>query len=83
MGKEWKEKMAELIEEEQAELKALGKVVNALAKYADRDNWGYYDESGCPKGIGSSTDSCFIGPEIAEEALDELADRMEVYHDGD
>lgn len=43
----------------------------ALGKYADADNWGYYDESGCPKGHGRNTDACFIGPEVARAALTE------------
>jgi len=45
------------------------KLREALTQYADRENWGYYDDSGCPKGYGHYTDVCFIGPEIAEEAL--------------
>lgn len=53
-----------------AELDAeLAEVREVVEKYADRDNWGYYDESGCPKGYGINTDACFLGPEAAEAAL--------------
>ena len=45
-------------------------LVAALKKYADRENWGYYDESGCPKGYGKYTDACFVGPEVAEEVIE-------------
>ena len=44
-------------------------LVDALKEYANRKNWGYYDQSGCPKGHGDYTDACFVGPEKAEEAL--------------
>jgi len=44
-------------------------LVEALEKYADRNNWGYLDGSGCPKGIGRYTDACFIGLEPADQAL--------------
>ncbi len=44
-------------------------LVDALKEYADRDNWGCYDQSGCPKGEGIYTDACFVGPEVAEEAI--------------
>lgn len=40
-----------------------------LKVYADKNNWGYYDESGCPKGKGKYTDACFIGPEPAIEGV--------------
>jgi len=42
----------------------------ALRQYADRKNWGYYDSSGCMKGFASYTEACFIGPEVAEKALE-------------
>ena len=41
----------------------------ALRQYADAENWGYYDDSGCEKGRGSYVDACFIGPSVAREAL--------------
>ena len=40
-----------------------------LSKYADPFNWGYYDDSGCPKGAGGYTDACFLGPEVAQDAI--------------
>jgi len=43
----------------------------ALRKYADPENWCYYDESGCPKAIGESEESCMLGPTVAREALQE------------
>jgi hypothetical protein len=43
----------------------------ALERYADPMNWGYYDESGCAKGAGRYDDACFVGPLIAREALKE------------
>ncbi len=43
----------------------------ALERYADPINWGYYDESGCAKGEGKYEDACFIGPAIARKALAE------------
>lgn len=54
------------LEKAEAELEGLREVVE---KYADTDNWGYYDDSGCSKGHGSSTDACFLGPECAITAL--------------
>jgi hypothetical protein len=45
----------------------------ALERYADPMNWGYYDESGCAKGIGRFEDACFIGPLIARTALQDAA----------
>ena len=52
-----------------AELEARNaELEGVVEKYADRENWGYYDESGCPKGYGQYTDACFIGPEPAEAA---------------
>lgn len=44
-------------------------MIEVLRKYADRQNWGYYDESGCEKGHGEYTEACFIGPELAEQVL--------------
>jgi hypothetical protein len=41
----------------------------ALRQYANRENWGYLDESGCFKGAGSYTDHCVLGPEAAEAAI--------------
>lgn len=41
----------------------------ALSEYSNRQNWGYYDDSGCSKGYGQYTDACFVGPEVAELAL--------------
>ncbi len=62
-----------LLEKREAAIDELTKERDELRavveKYADRDNWGYYDDSGCSKGHGSSTDACFIGPEVAEAAL--------------
>lgn len=44
-------------------------LLEALKKYADRQNWGYYDDSGCDKGHGEYTDACFIGPEVAQAVI--------------
>ena len=44
-------------------------LVDALRKYADPENWGYVDDSGCPKGHGEYDDTCFIGPAVARAAL--------------
>lgn len=43
-----------------------------LKEYADPKNWGYYDDSGCRKGIGTIKEACFIGPEPARKLLDDL-----------
>lgn len=40
-----------------------------LRQYADPENWGYYDDSGCTKGHGRYEDACFIGPQPARDAL--------------
>lgn len=50
--------------------KRIAELEAALKQYADPENWGYYDESGCPKGYGSYTEACFIGPEVARKALE-------------
>ncbi len=47
----------------------VAKLEAVLARYADYDNWGYYDK-GCPKGHGEYLDACFIGPGPAMEACD-------------
>lgn len=44
-------------------------ILDALRQYADAENWGYYDGSGCPKGVGDVEEACFIGPDVAREAL--------------
>lgn len=49
--------------------KLVKEMIEVLRKYADRQNWGYYDESGCEKGRGEYTEACFIGPELAEQVL--------------
>lgn len=41
----------------------------ALKQYAEKMNWGYYDQSGCARGHGDHDDACFIGPDIARKAL--------------
>ena len=52
-----------------ADNKLTREMLEALKQYADKDNWCYYDESGCPKGIGESEDSCILGPGLARELL--------------
>lgn len=47
----------------------VAKLREALEKYADKDNWGYLDDSGCVKGRGESEEHCELGTEIAREAL--------------
>lgn len=44
---------------------------DALKQYASKDNWGYFDESGCPKGRGRYESACFIGPDVARQVLGE------------
>jgi len=51
---------------------ALEKAVEALEQYSDKDNWGYYDGSGCPKGYGSYEEACFIGTSLATQTLAEI-----------
>lgn len=41
----------------------------ALKQYADPENWGYRDESGCPKGAGRYESACFLGREVALAAI--------------
>lgn len=50
-------------------IKEIERLRAALRRYADPMNWGYYDDSGCDKGHGISTDACFLGPMVAKEAL--------------
>ena len=52
--------------------KATKKYKEALEQYADPKNWGYYDDSGCPKGEGEVEEACFIGTEVARKALGEV-----------
>jgi hypothetical protein len=50
----------------------LAAAVVVLQQYADPNNWGYYDDSGCEKGRGSGEDACFIGPGEARALLSRL-----------
>lgn len=45
----------------------------ALERFADKNNWGYFDPSGCPKGVGESVESWVHNSDpvvIAQSALD-------------
>jgi acyl-CoA reductase-like NAD-dependent aldehyde dehydrogenase len=50
----------------------LAAAVEVLRQYADPNNWGYYDDSGCEKGRGKGEDACFIGPGEARAFLSRL-----------
>lgn len=53
----------------QSAVELIGRLEHALEQYACANNWGYYDDSGCRKGIGTSEEACFLGPDIARAAL--------------
>ena len=70
-GEQWSRMYAMALKREQVILAQCNRLREALERYADPINWGYYDESGCAKGEGKYEDACFIGPAIAREALEQ------------
>lgn len=47
----------------------------ALAEIGDKNNWGYFDESGCAKGAGSYRDS-FVGDEHPLDLIPKLLEGL-------
>lgn len=51
----------------------LSRLKDALDIYADKKNWRYIDESGCPKGEGDTFMYAEGKPyEIAQQAIDDM-----------
>ena len=76
-------KDVEVLQNANAEFaKQLAQLEAMLERYADKNNWGYYDESGCPKGHGKYTDACFLGVGPAMEALGDREDISVASSDG-
>lgn len=56
-----------------SELKAM---LDFLANVANKDNWGYFDPSGCPKGMGRYKDSWIGDGEHPLDAAERLLATM-------
>ena len=56
-----------------SELKAM---LDLLANVANKDNWGYFDPSGCPKGMGRYKDSWIGDGEHPLDAAERLLAAM-------
>jgi hypothetical protein len=63
------DKISKMVETKDKQIQILK---TALQQYADKENWGYYDDSGCPKGYGKYDSACFLGMEPARNALEEI-----------
>lgn len=50
-------------------LDALNRGMEVIGEYADLKNWGDLDEMGFMIHQGESTDSCDLGPELAQKYL--------------
>lgn len=64
-----------LHEQNHAQAEVIGRMREAFEKIKNKENWGYFDDSGCAKGYGSYTESWVSEShpiEIAEQALTRL-----------
>lgn len=47
-------------------------IIALLRSVADREQWGYFDDSGCAKGVGSSLESWVGDDEHPQERAERL-----------